>query len=277
MQTTNKQHDSAAKAPRGRGGRRRGATAWLLAAALAAAGTSALSAERGEKLDAARAALEEWVKVRKLISQERRDWSQAKDLLDRRIEVVKAEVDSVQAEIARVQAGIAERDKQRDELNAENDNLKEATASLADVVVALEDRTRQLVKRLPEHVKDRIKPLTQRLPEGAADVRLTLSLRFQNVVGILNEINKANREIVVQSEVRVLPDGTSAQVTSLYIGLGQAYYVGGNGTIAGIGAPAAEGWQWTPANAIAAPVAEAVAMLKNEKVAAFVKLPLKIQ
>jgi hypothetical protein len=98
------------------------------------------------------------------------------------------------------------------------------------------------------------------------------------VIGILNEVNKFNRsEITVTSEVRKLAGGSSAEVTALYIGLGQAFYTGSNGTVAGVGHPSEDGWIWEPANDAAAEIAEAIAVLKNEKVASFIPLPVKVQ
>jgi hypothetical protein len=90
-------------------------------------------------------------------------------------------------------------------------------------------------------------------------------------------VNKFNREITVTSEVRTLADGNVAEVTALYIGLGQVYYVGANGTVAGVGRPSQNGWKWEPANDTADRISDAIAILKNEKVADFVPLPVKVQ
>ena len=109
------------------------------------------------------------------------------------------------------------------------------------------------------------------------DEKLSLSERFQNVLGILNEVNKFNREIAVTSEVRTLADGTSAEVTALYVGIGQGYYVSADGKVAGVGSAAPEGWVWTPANDAAARVAKAIAILKNEQPASFVPLPVRVE
>ena len=56
---------------------------------------------------------------------------------------------------------------------------------------------------------------------------MTIAERYQNVVGVLNEVNKFNQDIHVVSELMELPDQPSvkAQVRAIYFGLGQAYYV----------------------------------------------------
>jgi len=109
-------------------------------------------------------------------------------------------------------------------------------------------RTKRLLERLPDPVRERVKPLSQRFPEDPADTKLSLGERFQNVIGVLNEVNKFNGEVSVTSEVRALANGSSAEVTALYLGIGQAYYVNASGDAAGIGTASADGWVWTPAD-----------------------------
>lgn len=252
---------------------------WLLVIGYWALGLSiiAVAAEPQAEVDGVRAALEKWVETRKIISQERRDWKLNKETLNERVELVQREVDVLRAKISEAQENISEADKKRAELVTENDKLKEAAAGLAESMVALEIRTRTLLKNLPDPIRERVKPLSQRLPENTGDTKLSFAERFQNVVGILNEVNKFNREITVTSEVRALPDGTSAEVTALYIGIGQGFYTSANGHVAGTGTATADGWVWTPDNSIAPQVAAAIAIFKNEQVAAFVQLPVEIR
>jgi hypothetical protein len=77
--------------------------------------------------------------------------------------------------------------------------------------------------------------------------------------------------------VRTLPDGTSAEVTALYLGIGQAFYSGANGKIAGIGTASDQGWVWKQADESAAEIARIIAILNNESVASFVQVPVEIQ
>jgi hypothetical protein len=230
-----------------------------------------------ESIDNVRAAMEKWVETRRVISKERQEWALGREILNERIELVQRQIASLREEMGKAEESISEADKKRVELVKENDELKNAAETLAGIVAQLEVRTLALVKRLPDPIRDRIKPLTQRLPADPAETKLSLAMRFQNVIGILNEVNKFNRAIEMTSEVRTLDDGTVAEVTALYIGLGQAYYTGANGTLAGVGRPSEDGWRWEPANDAATGIAEAVAILKNEKGASFVPLPVKVE
>jgi hypothetical protein len=264
--------------------RGRRASSPIILAALAAAlglGEAAVvrAQETGARLETARTALEKTVETRRILSKERRDWKVGKELLTERIALVGRETDALRERISGAEASISEADKSKIELVEENDRLKAAAAGLADGIVAVEARTRALLARLPGMLRDRVKPLSQRIPEVDAKepTKLSLSERFQNVVGILNEVNKFQREITMTSEVRELSDGTSVEVTALYVGIGQGYYVNQKGTIAGIGTATADGWQWRAANDAAPAIAQTIAILENKEPASFVRLPIRIE
>jgi FtsZ-binding cell division protein ZapB len=254
-------------------------TAWLsIAVAVFLVAAGALSAdENAANIGDTRAALEKYVETRRLISRERRDFALAKETLNERIALVQREMGSIHEKSHDAQNSIVEADKKRSDLDAENETLKKTLSSLDAAVASLEDRTRQLLQRLPDPIRERVKPLSQRLPEKPVETRLSLSERFQNIVGILNEVDKFNRDITVASEMRKLPDGSAAEVIALYIGIGQGYYTGTNGTIGAIGTALADKWVWKPVNEAAPQIAEAIAIAQNERVASFVQLPIDIQ
>lgn len=235
------------------------------------------AAEETGAIENTRNALEKWVKTKDLISKEKRDFELKKEILNQRIELVRHEIDSLHSKIDDAENSIAEADKKRQDMLEENTKLKDASTSLQDTLITIEQRTRQLLKRLPDPIRNRVKPLSQRLPENPNETKLSVSERFQNVVGILNEVDKFNREITVTSEVRNLPDGSSVEVATVYVGIGQAYFASANGAVAGIGTATDAGWVWKQNNQAAPQIADAIAILKNEKVASFVLVPVEIQ
>ncbi len=228
-------------------------------------------------IDETQSVLEKWVETKRIISQEDRDWALGKEMLNERVELVQREIDALKTKIKDAEKSITEADKSREELIGENDKYKAASDSLSQIALAMETKTKELLKRLPDPIKERVKPLSQRIPDNPEKTKMSLSERFQNVVGILNEVNKFNREITTTSEVRSLPDGTSSEVTVLYLGIARAYYASANGLTAGFGTISDQGWTWTPDNEHAKQIFDAIAVYKNEKVAAFVQLPIKIQ
>ncbi|MFP4379915.1 MAG: DUF3450 family protein [Candidatus Sumerlaeia bacterium] len=224
-----------------------------------------------------REALEKYVEVQRVISEEKSNIKLSQEILRERIELVEQEIETLRGKIKDAEDNIAEADKKREEMVQENEKLKEATASLKEMVAGLEEGIKVMLPQLPEPLRERIEPLSQRLPKEDAKKKTTISQRFQNVVGILNEVEKFNRTITVTSQVRDLPDGSSAEVTSVFVGLGQGYYVGSNNSIAGIGRVVDSAWTWTPANDAAEKIANVIAILKNEQVADFVQLPAEIK
>lgn len=234
-------------------------------------------AEVTERIEATRDTLEKWVETRRLLSEEKRDWALAKDMLTSRAEILRGEVTEVDGRITEAEKSITDADRKAADLVAKNDALKLASSELAAMAATLESRTKDLVKRLPDPIREKLRPLTQRLPEDPTKSELPLSTRFQNVVGIVNEVNKFNRELTVTSEVRKLADGSSAEVTAVYLGLAQGYYVGGGGKLAGVGGATENGWTWTAANEYAPQIAKVVAILKNESPAEFVPVPLGVK
>jgi hypothetical protein len=266
------------KHPRRRtGGRALGRTLVVLlvaAVGFESAGTS--SASFDGPIDDARAVLEQWVETRRLISQEKRDWVESKEILASRIELVGAEVAGMRTKVAEAEANIGETDRKRAELISENESLRSATESLVDIIAGLEERTRALVQRLPAPLRDRVKVLSQRLPDGSSAVQASHSERFQNVVGILNEIDKFNRDVTLALEVRDLEEGGSIEVTTMYLGVAWAFYASSSGAVAGYGAATSDGWAWTPANDAGPAILAAIEVQKNERPASFVQLPIRV-
>lgn len=234
------------------------------------------AAETTEAIGDTRALLERWVETSRILSQEKLDRALAREVLQDRIRLVEREISSLRASIESAQASLAESDKKRDELLGEKERLVQASAGLVETIARLEPRLRELLARVPEPIRERVKPLSQLLPVEGVEPRVTLDQRFRNVLGILNELDKFSREITLVSEVRALADGTSAEVTTFYLGLGHGFYVNGKGTLAGVGRGTANGFEWTSTPDAAPAIAAAIAVLNNERVAEFVALPIRI-
>jgi FtsZ-binding cell division protein ZapB len=246
----------------------------LLGAGLLSIGASTVQEGSG-RVEEVRTLLQELVETRRVISDEKRDWTIGREVLQDRIDLVEAEIAGLRERIAEAEQSISEADAKRAELTAENERLSGASQALGGVVRGLEERTRALLARLPEPLRERVKPISQRLPADPEATKAGLGERFLNIIGILNEADKFHREVSVNSEVRTLEDGTSVEVTALYVGIGQAYYVNGDGTLAGVGSASADDWSWKPANEAAADVARAIAILQNEQEASYVPLPVQ--
>ena len=228
-------------------------------------------------LDETRLTLNKWIETQQIISKERNDWQQGKEILQGRIELVGKEVGVLKDRIIQSELAVVESNKKRDELVAENDQLKAVTAQLSDAVTTMEDQVRKLAKLMPEPVNTKLLPLMQRMPADPTNTRVSTAERFQNVLGILNELNKANSEISVSYEIRTLADGSSSEVQVFYVGLAQAYYISPRG-LAGIGRPTEDGWKWESASAAtSSQITQALEIIQGKQTPSFVPLPITIK
>lgn len=255
------------------------AFAGLVCAAVSAQDRVDASLAKGRSsatLEETRLIMDKWIETQQIISKERKEWSQTREILAGRVEVVKKELTTLDEKIKLAESSTAEASKKRGELARENEQVKATAAVLITAVTGMEVEVRRLFATVPEPVQAKLQPLFARIPEDAAKTRVSAAERFQNVLGILNELNKANNDLTISYEVRNLANGKPAEVKVIYVGLSQAYYVSAHGE-AGIGRPSAEGWKWQPSNGIAANVVLALEIMQGKQSPAFVPLPVRLQ
>ena len=232
-----------------------------------------------EEMEIARQALEKTLETQRLISKEANDWRVGKEIMQERIDLIHRECETLKERIAQTKKDREESESKLAELKARNDLLKNSTTCLQKDIKALEFRVLALMHRTPEPVRQRVAPLTQRIPSNPKETKLSLSERYQNVIGVMNELNKAAREIAVGSEVRTLKDGRQTEVTVFYIGLSQAYYVNEKSGLAGVGKLGENGgeWIWEEQNDLVVPVSTLLGIYRGEKPAAYVPLRMTVQ
>ena len=237
-----------------------------------------LTSETAPIIEATRETLTKWVETKQLISKEKSDWANGKDILEDRVRLAEAETTTVRDKLKEISAAVAEAQKKRDELAAQNDKLKATAEKSKAMVIAAEKKLRPLIPQLPEPLREKLKPIIARFPEDSEKSTASMAERLQNVLGILDQASAFNSTVASVKELRTFPDGTRAEVTTVYLGLSQAYYTNREGTLAGIGHPGPDGWMWKPDNANGKKILLAVHILEGkEKGATFIDLPVKIQ
>lgn len=229
----------------------------------------------GTTIDDARAAVAKWVATQQVIHEERARWAQERDLLTSRIGLVEDEVAALEAELAESRKAADEQRSRSAELSTDQALLRELASLLEAHVTASEAEVRRLVPLLPAHLQEKTAPLQQRIPEGA-DTNVSLAERYQNVLGILGEVSKANGEIFLATEIRPLSDGRPSEVKTVYAGLAQAWYLSPSGE-AGVGVPGPDGWTWTPRPGLERDVARVIQVLQDKAAPAFVPLPVTLR
>ncbi|MHC4261959.1 MAG: DUF3450 family protein [Planctomycetota bacterium] len=228
-------------------------------------------------VDGARAVLEQYVQVRTMISSERREWALEQDYIESRIELLELEVASLQQELATTESSINDTDRERAELNGRNDELKETSKGVESIIAELESGTRSLLPRIPPPLADQVRLVSQQLPADGEESDLSLGIRFQNVIAVLNELNKFDRSIHLSNE-SIDSDGVPITATTLHIGLGRAYYM--TPEKAGVGPMPMDAddpeatWQWQSYDSAREQIELAVQIMQDEKPPAFVELPV---
>jgi len=263
------------------------AAPWLSAQTSAPSATNAptpaapamkVTSETAPIIEATRETLTKWVETKQLISKEKSEWASGKDILEDRVRLAQAETTTVRDKLKEISVAVAEAQKKRDELAAQNDKLKATAEKSKAMVIAAEKKLRPLLPQLPEPLREKLKPIIARFPEDSEKSTASMAERLQNVLGILDQASAFNSTVASVKELRTFPDGTRAEVTTVYLGLSQAYYTNREGTLAGIGHPGPDGWVWKPDNANGKKILLAVHILEGkEKGATFIDLPVKIQ
>ena len=93
----------------------------------------------------------------------------------------------------------------------------------------------------------------------------------------MNFIDNFNDDpFVTTAFVEIPARGETAEVTVIYLGVGQAYYVDQTGKYAGTGRPTPEGFQWTADDAIAPAVFQMKTIYNGGTAAEFVQVPVTV-
>ena len=260
-----------------------GATAiGLLGLALGSAAPTAQD-ENESRVDSARAIVEQYVQVRELISKEKREWTLDEEYLRSRIELLELEVASIRKDIQETKDTISETDTEREELSASLTALKDTQAGVAEVIADVEAGARSLIPRLPEPAADRVRLVSQQIPAAGEETELSLGIRSQNTIAMLDQLNKFDRTVHVGSGLVTASDGSQVNVSTIHVGLGRAYYASpetaSKGPFAGAG-PVAFGddseatWAWQPFDDAHQAVIDVIKVAGSELPPAFVQLPV---
>lgn len=253
-------------------------TAWAQSDSAPSPKGQSPAAAASKTMDETRGLLQQWAATQRQISSERTDWETGKAMLEGRIQLLKLSVEETQKKIAEAKTKLEEVKKRTAETEAEKAQIKQATEALLAAAPALEKSIKDIHPRLPGVVQEKINVLFDRIPKEGADVKnITAAERYQNVLGILNELNKANNEFASLPEIHDLGGGKKAEVKVVYVGLGQGYFVNSNGDIGGVGIPEKEGWKWTTDPLIAPKMRELVEVMKKAVAPKLVELPAQIQ
>ncbi len=196
-----------------------------------------------EALKSARSAVKEWAATEKAISREAAEWSGREQLLRDLIEVAGQRIERLQAELEEGEERLSASEEARAELLDREEAVDLEAGRIEDFLVGLEAQLKALRPRLPEPLDEELGPMYQRIPSDPEESSLGLGERMRTVVSLLSRIRQFDGKLTLAESLRTLPGSEeAASVRTLYLGLGQAYYLAPDD--AGYGTPGPEGWVW---------------------------------
>ncbi len=232
-----------------------------------------------QQLGDARSAMDRWVENERLIAELRRDTALRKELLREHIAVLEQQIAETRERIREAEGEVEKAGADSRELEEKNDRLIASEEKVKERLLTYESQMRDLLDRLPAGVRgeEAIEKLAQRLPtaEKPDKTQLPTPQRYLTVTGILSELDKYNLAIHMVPET-FARGGEEVEVTAVYIGVGQGYYLEPDSGLAGIGTATAGAWTWQNADHLAPRISQAMAIWSKKDKPAFVTLPVEV-
>lgn len=243
----------------------------------------------GQDLDTSRALLEKLNETRRAIEAAKKSWSEDRALVEGRIEVLTGQVEDLREQISTERASGSDLERQYMELEAKKAAMEDATLVLSKRAPGLESKLEALLPKLPPPLAGNLALQTlasvlfpedtkgeEGTEEPAKAAEHSLGERYAAILTILQAVQKFDQEVTLGTDVLALGDGRSAEVRTLYLGIGRAYYLGLGGDTAGFGVATADGWRWRADVELAAVVAQAIE-IREGKPPVFVRVPARVE
>lgn len=225
-----------------------------------------------------RARMEKWVETRQLISEEESEWEAERETLRATRELLRREKQALETEVRELEEIDSAADQERRELLLARGEYQRANRALEDRIHAMEQEVLALAPRLPEPLREKLELLLVQIPEDPDAAGLRLGQRLMNVLGVLAQAERFNDTATFVAETRAVRGDQKVQVRTLYWGLGQAIYVDAQGRSAGIGRPAAGGWEFSDEPGLAEEARRLLDIYEgNVDAIDFVRLPVEIR
>lgn len=217
------------------------------------------------------------LEVRAQIARERQEWTEQEARIKDEMAILRAEEAALERRLADSADQGAPLDQECAGLAARKAVMEAARAQTLLAVERAEEALRAWAVLIPPALDVAARDSFRELPAGpAAAAKLSLSRRLQLVVALHGQIDALQHKVHVCKEV--LPTdaaGGAREVDVVYIGLARGFAVSPDDAWSAIGTPAAGGWKWQAAIAIAPEVRRAVRMAAGEHAVSFVNLPLQ--
>jgi len=213
--------------------------------------------------------------IKSVMAEEATQWQEQETLFRGLIDVREKEIAEIDAFTMSARERVDEVSEKRSLLESEEAARKSWRADFEKNVEQLAMGMESVIPRLPAPVKDGVTASIQRLEADDTDEgAMQLQEKFRAILAILSAARDFDGRLTVVSEIREI-GGEEREIDVLYAGLAQAWFVGRQGKVGGVGLPTDEGWVWKEDRAIAGRVREAIDVQRREAPPVMVSLPVK--
>ncbi|MEM7393145.1 MAG: DUF3450 family protein [Verrucomicrobiota bacterium] len=219
----------------------------------------------------------EWSDLRTAIADEERAWKRQERQWNEEIAQLEQEKARLDEEMQRSRTNVRNQEEKHVQALRDRDRFHQMAQGLSALLEQAEADLTTWQARLPPGMSAPLKSTFQRLPTNKTS-RATMSneTRLQTVLGLYAELDKLQHTWHVLKEVLSLPDGSRKEMDTLYIGLARAFAVSPHNASALVGVPGPTGWVWRERLELAPAIRSTVDILRGERPAELVDLPLQI-
>jgi len=158
-------------------------------------------------------------------------WESEQLILRGSIDAFRSESERLKKAIAAERKAIKTVEMKHGERAEQADELRTALDGFERRLASWEKRIQELKPGLPPKLRRRLREIET----GEAEVSDALSLRLYRAALSVRTIEEFNKQLVIDSELWEMPDGSKRAVTVVYFGLAQAYFTDAGETHSGIG------------------------------------------
>lgn len=229
------------------------------------------------QVEEVRAMLEKLLETKKLIAKEKMNWKISQELLQERLELKKGEIMVLQKKIKDLERNSKDMIAKKEKIVSKKIEIDEAWNVFELALPRIEKKILKILPKFPLTLQKKVMDLSDKINLESTKKRGKVEVRYLHLLGLLSEINRFNSEVTSSLEIVENDDGDKVEVETVYLGLGQGYFVSKKKDFAGVGYPEKGRWVWKTEKGLASQIYKTISILKNKGLAQFVSLPVTIR
>lgn len=213
------------------------------------------------------------------------DWNERRQQLEHRASLLEREASVLNEMLEEADQDLSEVDSHRKELTSQQQELENEQQHLEAAIDQASIKLSALSARIPPPLQSSWQKGLERLESES----LTLSEELEQILNLAKQAEQFERRVAVHNDVISVPSGSEAkslEVTQIYLGLSQGWYVNKSGEYYGYGYADAQGWHWQHMNRESPASAEIkvdpdqllkiLGMIENPTKAELLTIPVKL-